>query len=64
LSVQPGNTNTKKKGYSTGFIASQRNVCAKFFKVVTGRSFMKEKTIMSKFEELIESVLNDISEKF
>lgn len=63
LSDQPGNTDTKKKGYSTGFTASQRNVCAKFFKVVTGRSFIKEKTIMSKFEELIESVLNDISEK-
>ncbi|MBU1697362.1 MAG: DUF3482 domain-containing protein, partial [Proteobacteria bacterium] len=64
LADQPGNTDTKKKGYSTGFIGSQRNVCAKFFKVATGSSFIKEKTIMSKFEELIESVLNDISEKF
>ena len=61
LSDQPGNTDAKKKGYSTGFKASQRNVCAKFFKAVTGRSFIKDKTIMSKFEELIESVLNDIS---
>ncbi|MBC8440631.1 MAG: GTPase and DUF3482 domain-containing protein [Deltaproteobacteria bacterium] len=61
LADLPGNTDTKKKGYSTGFKASQRNVCAKFFKAVTGRSFIKEKTIMSKFEELIESVLNDIS---
>jgi len=64
LSDQSGKTDTKKEGYSTGFTASQRNVCAKFFKVATGRSFIKEKTIISKFEELIESVLNDISEKF
>ncbi|WP_457554276.1 DUF3482 domain-containing protein [Desulfobacula sp.] len=54
-------TDSRKKGYSTGFTAGQRNVCATFFKSVTGRSFIKEKDVMSKFEELIESVLNDIS---
>jgi len=64
LSDQPGSMGIEKKGYSTGFTASQRNVCAKFFKLVTGSSFIKEKTIMPKFEELIESVLNDITEKF
>jgi len=61
LPGQPGNTDSKKKGYSTGFTASQRNVCANFFKVVTGRSFIKEKNAGPKFEELIESILNEIS---
>ncbi len=64
FSDPPGGIDIEKKGYSTGFSASQRNVCAKFFKVATDTSLIKEKTILSKFEELIESVLNDISEKF
>ena len=63
LSDQSQKTDSRKKGYSTGFTASQRNICAKFFKVVTGRSFIKEKKAMSNFEELIESVLNEISGK-
>jgi len=50
-----------KKGYSTGFTQSQRTICAKFFKAVTGRSFIKEKKAISDFENLLESVLNDIS---
>ena len=53
----------KKKGYSTGFTARQRTVCAKFFKTVSGRTFLKEKTAMTDFEALIESVLNEISGK-
>ena len=61
----PEKTKSKKKGYSTGFTANQRNSCAKFFKVVTGRSFSRsftrEKKAMSDFEALIESVLNEIS---
>ena len=61
LSGRSLDTDTKKKGYSTGFTASQRNVCANFFKAVTGRSFIKEQKAMLKFEELIESVLNEIS---
>jgi len=54
----------RKKGYSTGFSAGQRNVCARFFKMVTARSFIKDKKVMSNFEELIEFVLNDISENY
>jgi len=68
LSDQPWKTADKKKGYSTGVTTSQRNVCAKFFKVMTGRSFgrllIQEKKAMLNFEELIESILNDISEKY
>ncbi|MBC2706039.1 DUF3482 domain-containing protein [Desulfobacula sp.] len=63
LQDQPEKIKSKKKGYSTGFTTSQRNICAKFFKVVTGRLFIKEKKAMSNFEELIESVLNEISKK-
>ncbi|MBU8850021.1 MAG: DUF3482 domain-containing protein [Desulfobacterales bacterium] len=63
LQDYPEKIKSKKKGYSTGFTTSQRNICAKFFKVVTGRSFIREKKAMSNFEELIESVLNDISGK-
>ena len=60
-STRPGNQDSKKKGYSTGFNAGQRNVCAKFFKALTGRSFIKDKKVISTFEELIENVLNEIS---
>lgn len=56
-------TNRSRRGYSTGFTAHQRNVCAKFFKVVTGRSFIKEEKARSDFEELIESILNEISQQ-
>ena len=67
LSDPPGKIKSPKKGYSTGFTTSQRNVCAKFFRAVTGRSFgrllIQEKKVMSNFEELIESILNDISGK-
>ena len=58
-----GDTASKKKGYSTDFTVSQRNVCANFFKVVTGRSFIKEKKAGPKFEELIESILNELSKE-
>ncbi len=65
LQDQPGKRKNEKKGYSTGFTASQRNICTKFFKAVTGRSFgrslIKDKKAISNFEELIESVLNDVS---
>ena len=57
----PAETDRSKQGYSTGFTVHQRTVCAKFFKVVTGRSFIREKKARSDFEELIESVLNKIS---
>jgi len=55
----------EKKGVTTELTASQRNICTKFFKAVTGRSFgrslIKEKKAILNFEKLIESVLNDIS---
>lgn len=54
-------TDSSKLGYSTGFTARQRNICATFFKVVTGRSFIKEKKARADFEELMASVLNEIS---
>jgi len=57
----PDKADVRKKGYSTGFTSDQRNICATFFKAATGRSFIKEKKGISKFEDLIESVLNDIS---
>jgi len=56
-----GKTDSGKLGYSTGFSLSQRNICAKFFKAVTGRSFIKEKKAGLEFEALIESILKDIS---
>lgn len=50
----------KKLGYSTNFTTRQKNVCTKFFKMTTGSSFVKEKKVLSDFEELLESVLNDL----
>jgi len=61
LGEQSEKTEGKKRGYSTGFTASRRNGCATFFKAVTGHSFIKGKKIRLNFEELIESILNDIS---
>ncbi|MBU2455562.1 MAG: DUF3482 domain-containing protein, partial [Proteobacteria bacterium] len=61
LAELTGKTDIKKKGYSTDFTTAQRNICAKFFKTVTGRSFAGGKKTMSDFEELVESVLNEIS---
>jgi GTPase Era involved in 16S rRNA processing len=54
-------TNGEKQGYSTGFTTSQRNICAKFFKIMTGHSFVNGKKTISDFEDFIESVLADIS---
>ncbi|MCP4673341.1 MAG: DUF3482 domain-containing protein, partial [Desulfobacula sp.] len=50
-----------KKGYSTDFSSKEKKICAKYFKAVTGQSFIKDKRTMADFEELIESRLNKIS---
>ncbi len=61
---EPADTiNGKKKGFSTDFTTSQRTICAKFFKSKTGHSFVKEKKVVSDFQELIDSVLKEISQK-
>jgi signal recognition particle receptor subunit beta len=54
-------SDTEKLGVSTGFSKSRRNVCTRFFRVTTGRSFIKEKKALSDFEVLIESVLKDLA---
>ncbi|MDA3791266.1 MAG: GTPase/DUF3482 domain-containing protein [Desulfobacula sp.] len=50
-----------KKGYSTGFSTNQKKICSRYFKVVSGQSLIKDKKVVSDFEELIESMLNKIS---
>ncbi len=50
-----------KLGYTSGFSASQRAVCARYFKGVTGRSLFRETKSRQAFEALIESVLSRIS---
>ncbi len=55
------NKESDKKGYSTGFSSQERKICAKYFKVVIGQSFIKDKKAVSDFEELIESRLNRIN---
>ncbi len=49
-----------KKGYSTGFSSREKKICAKYFKIVTGQSLIRDKKAVSDFEELIESRLNKI----
>ncbi len=56
-------SNGKKRGFSTEFSSTQRTICAKFFKSMTGRSFVKDKKAMSEFQDFIGTVLNDISQK-
>ena len=51
----------EKQGYSTNFSSAQKKICAKYFKAMNGQSFIKDKKIVSDFEELIESLLNKIS---
>ena len=53
---------SEKKGFSTRFSSHQRKVCARYFKAVSGKSLIREKKVFSDFEELIESVLNKISD--
>ena len=50
-----------KKGYSTGFSTKQKKICTKYFKAVSGQSFIKDKNAISDFEKFIESMLNKIS---
>jgi Domain of unknown function (DUF3482)/50S ribosome-binding GTPase len=52
-----------KKGFSTEFTAGQRQICAKYFKALTGRSLRRDKKAVSDFEEFIKTVLNDLSGK-
>lgn len=50
-----------KKGFTSHFSATQRNVCARYFKAVSGRSLFKEKKSIQAFEAVIESYLARIS---
>jgi hypothetical protein len=50
-----------KKGYSTGFSTKQKKICTRYFKVISGQSFKKDKKVVSDFEEFIEYMLNKIS---
>ena len=52
-----------KKGFSTEFTTDQRTICSKYFKTVTGRSFIRDKKAISDFEEFIKTVLDDLSGK-
>ena len=54
---------TLKKGFSTEFTPGRRAICSKFFKAVTGRSLIREKKAIAEFEELIKTVLDDLSGK-
>ncbi len=51
---------SEKKGYSTGFSSQERKICAKYFKIVSGQSLIRDKKAVSDFEKLIESRLNKI----
>ena len=51
----------EKQGHSTGFTLAQLNSCAKYFKAVTGRSFLSDKKAREEFERLIESALKEIA---
>ncbi len=53
----------QKKGFSTAFTTGQRQICAKYFKAFSGRSFRRNIKAISDFEELIKTVLDDLSGK-
>ncbi|MCP3900120.1 MAG: GTPase/DUF3482 domain-containing protein [Desulfobacteraceae bacterium] len=51
-----------KKGFSTQLTSAQRKVCARFFKSITSRTFINEKKTAQEFEQLMESILIQISQ--
>ena len=50
-----------KLGITSGLTQSQRAVCARYFKAVTGRSLLKEQKNIQAFEALMESILAKMS---
>lgn len=50
-----------KLGITSGLTQSQRVVCARYFKAVTGRSLLKEQKNIQAFEALMESILAKMS---
>ncbi len=50
-----------KMGISAGLSTGQRNVCARFFKSVSGRSVIKGKKAVPEFALLVESLLDKIA---
>ncbi len=68
LQKQSERGENEKTGYSSGFTAEQINTCTRFFKTLTGwsfgRSFSKDKAAVNNFDDLVKSVLNDISKTY
>ena len=52
-----------KMGISAGLSPRQRNICARFFKSVSGRTVIKGKKAIPEFALLVESLLDKIADK-
>lgn len=50
-----------KRGVTSGLSRTQRAVCARYFKALTGRALFKEQKSIQAFEALMESILEKIS---
>jgi GTPase SAR1 family protein len=55
------NTGNSKTGISTALSPVQRNICARFFKSVSGKRMIKGKKAIPEFAALVESLLEEIA---
>lgn len=53
----------KKQGFTTELTPAQRRVCARYFKAVKGRRGVKDKKAVLAFAGLVQSLLEDFSQK-
>ncbi|MEX1301272.1 MAG: DUF3482 domain-containing protein, partial [Desulfotignum sp.] len=53
----------KKQGITTALSPARRQVCARYFKAVKGRKRIKDRKAVLAFAALVQSLLEDISQK-
>ncbi len=62
--VQAGRDDTGKKlGFSTRMTPAQRQICARYFKAVTGRRLVRDKKAALAFAVLVQTLLEEIADQ-
>ncbi len=51
-----------KEGFTARLSADRRHVCARYFKAVTGRAVLRETKAAARFEKLVETLLEELSD--
>ena len=61
---RPGQADKEKKlGFSTRMTPGQRQICARYFKAVTGRKLVRDKKAALAFAVLVQTLLEDIAKQ-